>query len=148
MSVVIASKYQNGVIMMSDRQVTRYGIQAIKNSVEKIYKVPNTSIIIGGVGTLRDLQQIKKVSENLFNIREELTEKECIEAVDKITIEYRKNLYIEPNEIVKSLKSCFLFCDGYNINYIGFDLSVINNLDYFAIGSRRRSSNGLSKYSI
>lgn len=93
MSVVIASKYQNGVIMMSDRQVTRYGIQAIRNSVEKIYKVPNTSIIIGGVGTLRDLQQIKKVSENLFNIREELTEKECIEAVDKITIEYRKNLY-------------------------------------------------------
>lgn len=148
MSVVIASKYQNGVIMMSDRQVTRYGIQAIKNSVEKIYKVPNTSIIIGGVGTLRDLQQIKKVSENLFNIKEELTEKECIEAVDKITIEYRKNLYIEPNEIVKNLESCFLFCDGYNINYIGFDLSVINNLDYFAIGSRRRSSNGLFKYSI
>lgn len=148
MSVVIASKYQNGVIMMSDRQVTRYGIQAIKNSVEKIYKVPNTSIIIGGVGTLRDLQQIKKVSENLFNVREELTEKECIEAVDKITIEYRKNLYIEPNEIVKNLESCFLFCDGYNINYIGFDLSVINNLDYFAIGSRRRSSNGVSKYSI
>lgn len=30
MSVVIASKYQNGVIMMLDRQVTRYGIQAIK----------------------------------------------------------------------------------------------------------------------
>ena len=48
----------------------------------------------------------------------------------------------------KNLESCFLFCDGYNINYIGFDLSVINNLDYFAIGSRRRSSNGVSKYSI
>lgn len=133
MSIVIASKYQNGVIMMSDRQVTRYRIQAIKDSVEKIYAVPNTDVLIGGVGILRELQQIKKISGNIFN-NKDLTEKNCIDIVDKITHEFRDKEYINPASVVDNLDSQFLFCDAYNINYISGDLSVIGNLNYFAIG--------------
>lgn len=134
MSIVIASKYQNGVMLMADRQVTRYRIQAVKDSVEKIYSVPGEDILIGGVGTLRELQQIKKISTNIFDVSKKLTERNCIDAVDKITHEFRENGYINPNIVVDDLSSQFLFCDAYNINYVGGDLGVIGNLNYFAIG--------------
>ena len=134
MSVVIASKFNNGVIMMSDRQVTRYGIVAVKDSVEKIYNVPNTKFIMGGVGRLRTLQQVKKVSESIFTEVESVTEKNCIECLDKLTSEFRKNNYISGTEVLQELDSQFLICDGYNINFVGYDLDVINNLDYYAIG--------------
>lgn len=134
MSIVIASKYQNGVMLMSDRQVTRYGIYALKDSVEKIYSIPNTDFMLGGVGYLRTLQQIKKISKDIFKDESSLTEKSCVEVVDKITNEFRKNGYISPTEIVENLDSQFLFCDGYNINYVGNSLDVIGNLDYFAVG--------------
>lgn len=140
MSVVIASKFNNGVILASDRQVTHYG-NKIEDKVNKITKVENigTSIGFGGVGILRELQQLFKISSNIFNStgikRNGLTTYECIEALNKITPEFRENLFIEANQVVKHLYGDFIAADPYNIHYIGGDLAVISDLDYFAVGS-------------
>lgn len=134
MSIVIALKFSNGVLLASDRQVTRYG-KSIKDSCNKIFRVENNSrIAIGGVGKLRELQRMKKISRNLFSEISELSENSCVQLVNRLTLEYRNNLFIEPNEIIEMLDNEFIFADAYNINYICQDLSVVSNLDYFAIG--------------
>lgn len=133
MSVVIAMKFNNGIIMASDRQVTRNG-KAIKDSVNKIFRVGSSRFLVGGVGHLRELQSFKKVSKNLFTGILDLKEDSCVNIVDKLTIEYRNNLIIEAGGVIDSLDGEFILADAYNINYVGRDLSVVSNLDYFAIG--------------
>lgn len=139
MSVVIACKFNNGVIMAADRQVTHYG-NKMEDKVNKIMKVEGigASIGFGGVGILRELQQLFKISTNIFNSpgikRTGLTQSECIEALNKITSEFRDNLFIEANQVIQRLYGSFIAADAYNIHYIGGDLAVISNLDYFSIG--------------
>lgn len=133
MSVVVTLKFNNGILLASDRQVTRHG-KAVKDSCNKIFNVEGTKFAIGGVGRLKELQDFKRVSKNLFMGIKALDENSCISAISKLTIEYRTNLLIELGEVIESLDSEFILADAYNINYLCCDLSVISNLDYFAIG--------------
>lgn len=119
---------------MSDRQITRYG-SSIKDNINKIQKVEGSNIAIGGVGYLRELQQIFKISRNIFNISDELTQNECIQALGKLTNLYRENYFIEPSQIVDHLLGTFIAIDSYNINVIDSDLAVLSGFEYYAIGS-------------
>ena len=137
MSIVIAVKFNNGVIMASDKQVTSYG-NKIEDQVSKI-KLVNPGIMFGGVGLLRELQQLFLVSENLFNSKEifenGLTKEQCITAMNKLTIEFRNNLFIEQNKIVDQIYGRFIAADAYNINVIEGDLAILSGFKYYAIGS-------------
>lgn len=136
MSVVIAMKFNNGIIMASDRQVTSYGTK-IEDQVSKI-KMINPAIMFGGVGLLRELQQLFLVSENLFNSKEilqtGLTKDQCILAMNKLTIEFRNNLFIEQNKVIDQIYGRFIAADAYNINVIEGDLAVLSGFKYYAIG--------------
>lgn len=141
MSVVIALKFNNGVLLASDRQVTRYG-KAIKDQCNKIFQVANSKFAVGGVGTLRESQIMKKIANDLFVGYSELNESNCVSLLNRITPLFRNNLLIESNEIVDSLEGTFIFADAYNINCIGSDLSVLSDLDYYSIGCGEESVMG------
>lgn len=137
MSVVIACKFKNGVVLASDRQVTSYGSYKNEDKANKITQVGPISF--GGVGSLRELQQMFKVVPDIFNIseikRNNLTLEECLEAVNRITIKFRENLFIEHNQIVDSLYGDFIAADAYNIFSISGCLSVMSDFDYLSVGS-------------
>ena len=106
-----------------------------ENNVNKIYKIDGANIGIGGVGSLRELQQIFKVAPNIFNINNRLTQEECVYCLGKLTNQFRENFFIEPTQIVKDLYGRFIVVDSYNINVIDSDLAVLSNFDYYAIGA-------------
>lgn len=133
MSVVIACKFNNGVILASDRQVTR-GFEKIENKVTKVHKVEGKNMAIGTVGRLRDLQMMNVASSKLFSNIDELDEESCIKIMNSLTRVYREFEFIEPGKIVTDIDSLFLFVDPYNINFIGSDLGVLSGFDYYAIG--------------
>lgn len=134
MSVVIACKFNNGTIVASDRQVTMY-MNKVENSVSKTMKIDNKNIIVGGVGLLRDLQNMFNISNSLFeDVMNQLNEKELIRIVhNKLTNIFKEHQYIESNQILR-MASSFLMVDPYNINLLCGDLSILSNFDYFAIG--------------
>lgn len=134
MSVVIACKFNNGVVMAADRQVTRWQ-DKIEDSVNKIKEVGNKNIIIGGVGYLRDLQNMFYISSKLFNDVKELNETELVSTINsKLTNLYRENQFISSTDILNKCNSEFIISDSYNINLLCGDLSVLSGFDYYAIG--------------
>ena len=134
MSVVIACKFNNGIIVASDRQVTR-GYEKVEDKISKVQKIDGKSMIIGGVGSLRDLQKMKAASTKLFSKSDKLIENECVKIVNNISSVYQELGFIEPGKIIQSLNGEYLFVDSYNINFVGCDLGVISEFDYYAIGS-------------
>lgn len=137
MSVVIACKFKNGVVLASDRQVTSYGSFKNEDKANKI--IQSGPLAFGGVGSLRELQQMFKIFPDIFNISEakksNLTLEECLEAVNRITIKFRENLFIEHSQIVDSLYGDFVVADAYNIFSISSCLSVMSDFDYYSVGS-------------
>lgn len=134
MSVVIACKFNNGVIVASDRQVTRGYYEKLEDKVTKQIKVEGKNITIGSVGSLRELQKMKLVANKLFKDVIDLNEDECIKLTNNITRVYRDFEFIEPTQIVKELNNVYLLTDPYNINLMTNDLSIMSNFDYYAIG--------------
>lgn len=137
MSVVIACKFKNGVILASDRQVTSYGTYKNEDKANKITQLG--PIAFGGVGSLRELQQMFKILPDIFDIQEirkdDLTMDECLEAVNRITTKFRENLFIEHNQVVDSLYGDFIVADAYGIFSIAGCLSVMSDFDYYSIGA-------------
>lgn len=134
MSVVIALKFNNGVMMASDRQVT-YGWHLKKeNSVNKIFKIGESNKWMGGVGSLRGLQQMQQVAPKIFDITKELNQDNCIKALEKISDVYADKGYIKHGEIVDRLENSFILCDGYNITDIEHDMAVMSGYEYYAVG--------------
>lgn len=133
MSVVIALKFKNGVILGNDKQVTM-GWNKKENAITKVRKFEEKQMAIGGVGTIRELQKIFTIERGLLENVTRLSEANCVGVVNNITGEYRKNGYVGREEVVDSLDGSYIFADAYNINYVAFDLGVIPDLDYFAIG--------------
>lgn len=133
MSVVIALKFKNGVILGSDRQVTM-GWNKQENTVTKVRKFEEKNMAIGGVGSIRELQKMFTIERSLLENVSKLTEANCVGVVNNITNEYRKFSYIGREEVITYLDGSFIFADAYNINYVAHDLGIVPNLDYFAIG--------------
>ena len=135
MSIVIASKFKNGILLASDRQVTYYGSK-VEDQANKIKKIEDQPLLIGGVGYLRELQQIFSISKEWFSDFgiKQLTNDVCISYINKLTSIFREKQFIQENQIVGGLNGRFLIMDPYNINVISQDLSVMSNFDYFAIG--------------
>lgn len=134
MSVVVACKFNNGIVIASDRQVTK-GHEKLEDKVSKIHKIDGKSMVIGGVGSLRELQKMKTASSKLFLKSNELTENECVKIVNSISNIYQELNYVEPGKVVQFLDGEYLFVDSYNINFVGYDMGVISGFDYCAIGS-------------
>lgn len=141
MSVVIACKFNNGVVIASDRQVTR-GYEKVEDKISKVQKIDGKSIIIGGVGSLRDIQKMKAASTKLFSTSDKLTENECIKIINNISSVYQELGLIETGKIIQSLDGEYLFVDSYNINFVGYDLGVISGFDYYVIGSGNNLATG------
>lgn len=134
MSVVIACKFNNGVIVASDRQVTRGYYEKLEDKVTKQIKIEGKNITIGSVGSLRELQKMKLVANKLFRDINDLNEDECIKLTNNITRVYRDFEFIEPTQIIKELNNVYLLTDPYNINLMTNDLSIMSDFDYYAIG--------------
>lgn len=135
MSIVIGCKFNNGVMFASDRQVTSWG-NKLEDQVNKAIKIENQPLLLGGVGYLRELQQIFSISKEWFddfNMRF-LNEKLTIDYVNRLTNIFREKEFIPREAIVSGLRGTFLLADPYEIQVIGGDLSVTGNLDYYAIG--------------
>lgn len=134
MSVVIACKFNNGVIVASDRQVTRGYYEKLEDKVTKQIKIEGKNITIGSVGSLRELQKMKLIANKLFRDINDLNEDECIKLTNNITRVYRDFEFIEPTQIIKELNNVYLLTDPYNINLMTNDLSIMSDFDYYAIG--------------
>lgn len=133
MSVVVACKFKNGVVMASDRRVSRY-LEGIDDKINKSMKIENKNMLIGGVGYLKDLQNMFFISNELFKEVIEANEKQLLKALyTKLTPLYRDNMFIEANQVAK-FNSQFIVADPYHINLLSGDLSLIPDFDYYAIG--------------
>ena len=134
MSVVIACKFNNGVIVASDRQVTRGYYEKLEDKVTKQIKIEGKNITIGSVGSLRELQKMKLIANKLFRDINDLNEDECIKLTNNITRVYRDFEFIEPTQIIKELNNVYLLTDPYNIKLMTNDLTIMSDFDYYAIG--------------
>lgn len=135
MSIVIACKFKNGILFESDRQVTYNGNRS-ENQVNKIMKVEDQPLVIGGVGLLRELQQLFYISKDWFSDfnGKDLSTNTCITYINRLTNLFREKQFICENQIIDHLQGSFILADPYNINVISQDLSVLSNFDYYAIG--------------
>ena len=105
MSIVIGCKFNNGVMFASDRQVTSWG-NKLEDQVNKAIKIENQPLLLGGVGYLRELQQIFSISKEWFddfNMRF-LNEKLTIDYVIRLTNILKKKKFIPKEAIVKGLR--------------------------------------------
>ena len=138
MSVVIAAKYRDGVVIASDRQVTSGTLK--HNNATKIHKFKYSNSAIGVVGYLRDC--------NLMRVMEEIVPYKDI--LDKISIteDYVTRVFvpaiynymntnhrINTGEENGTMNSIMLYATKDRIFEIGEDFSVIENEDsYLTIG--------------
>lgn len=136
MSVIIALKFINGVIVGSDRQVT-YGHLKNKDSICKTYITKDGSKCIGGAGSLRGLQQIQGIADELLQGKENLSTDTLVEKLNNLTPLFRKYNYISSQDIIDYIDNELLICDCYNINLVDGSLGVVPYKDYCAVGSGR-----------
>lgn len=140
MSIVIAVKYDNGIAIAADREVT-HGVYKYSNSVAKIHQYPYSKVVIGTVGRLRPLQ-ILFTEDEIIDYKDILDNKEidkkyCIRTIvpklfkimkENETIEKREEEYLFLNTfILATPKSAFMIDrDG--------TVTEINQKYYLAIG--------------
>lgn len=151
MSVVIGIKTKDGVVIGSDRQVTKGQLKTnLTGDNSKIWPVDNfEKIIMGGVGSLRSIQIIQ-------TMRKMITLDELMDGIDYSFVV--RNLY---NKIFKELVDygripkdvngnfiptfdcAFLFAIQNNLFAIEQDGSVIDTDDYIVIGSGEEVASGV-----
>lgn len=147
MSVVVAFKYKNGVIMGADKRVT-YGWHLKDDIVSKITMTQYTQHGMGSVGDL--------LHNNLLHVKDELMDYKDI--LDKTEVDLSYMIaHIVPN-LKMYLKSCgalseengvacvpsaFLYCTKDKIFQIGGDFSVIEYPSWGVIGCGEELVTGL-----
>lgn len=138
MSVIIALKYNKGIILGADSQITNNHIKI--NNVTKIHESKYSNTAIGTAGSLRVLNLIKSI-DDLMDYKDildkvELNEKYIVtNIIPKLTNMLEKSgcLYKENNII--STDNEFLIISNKKIFNIGFDFSVLEFDKYASIGS-------------
>ena len=138
MSVVVAIKYKDGVLLGGDTQITEDGhLSAFTDS--KIFKNKYSNTAIGIVGALRDLNLLeneeeyidyKSILDKTF-IDKKYVISNVVPKIFKI-LEKNHRLYKE-NELLYSYSEC-LFGTSNSIFNIGFDGAVSEKEKYYAIG--------------
>ncbi len=145
MSVIVAKKEENRVIMACDTQVTH---GQTKGSVTKIFKnKKNDNIICGVVGSLRDLNLLSSMEDLIddFSIRRDLVDTDSIitNTIPKIKEFFKKEGRIVSTEDGDIMHSSFIISYKNSIWTIGGDFSVKEVDDFVAIGSPEEFAMGV-----
>lgn len=139
MSVVVAIKYDKGMLLGADRQISS-GHLAL-GETQKVYKSQYSNTAWGSVGCLRILDLISCNVDDLMSYKDILDKVELDKPyvvnviVPKIFIKLKEynQAYLENNLL--SIDNQFLVCDYDSIFKIDTDGSVIEFDKYYAIGS-------------
>lgn len=141
MSVVVGLKYKNKVWLACDRQVTSGDTKTIlQHSHNKIVHVPNREgILVGSVGLLRGINLLETNNsyiDELCYLRGEIDYDYMVNAFPLLVKELFVNYeMISDDEKVLNLRNEFLVAVDENLYSVGFDGSVLEIDDFFAIGS-------------
>ena len=139
MSVVVAVKYDNGVVIGSDTQITHYG--HLKNNIqEKVFKSKYSNTAIGITGSLRDMDLISCNIEDLMKPEDILNKipfnkKYIVNNVVTRIFSLLKHYDRVNLEEKARLESDMIVVDSDNIFVISFDGSVLEFDKYATIGS-------------
>lgn len=142
MSVVVAMKSKNGVILGADSQITMGGVSktSMCNSNYKIWH-PNeyANIVIGSVGSVRELNIIKSTKDLIEEVRYIKKDIDFDYIVNDLVSKMRKTVI--DKKAVEDDKKAFRFNNNYiiaiddKLYQIQNDCSVIEIDSYTAIGS-------------
>lgn len=139
MSVVVAIKYDKGMLLGADRQISSDHLAS--GEAQKVYKSQYSNTAWGSVGCLRILDLISCNVDDLMSYKDILDKVELDKqyvvnvVVPKIFIKLKEynQAYLENNLL--SIDNQFLICDYDSIFKIDTDGSVIEFGKYYAIGS-------------
>lgn len=139
MSVVVAIKYDKGMLLGADRQISSGHLAS--GETQKVYKSQYSNTAWGSVGCLRILDLISCNVDDLMSYKDILDKVELDKpyvvnvVVPKIFIKLKEynQAYLENNLL--SIDNQFLICDYDSIFKIDTDGSVIEFGKYYAIGS-------------
>lgn len=139
MSVVVVIKYDKGMLLGADRQISSGHLAS--GETQKVYKSQYSNTAWGSVGCLRILDLISCNVDDLMSYKDILDKVELDKpyvvnvVVPKIFIKLKEynQAYLENNLL--SIDNQFLVCDYDSIFKIDTDGSVIEFDKYYAIGS-------------
>lgn len=139
MSVVVAIKYDKGMLLGADRQISSGHLAS--GETQKVYKSQYSNTAWGSVGCLRILDLISCNVDDLMSYKDILDKVELDKpyvvnvVVPKIFIKLKEynQAYLENNLL--SIDNQFLICDYDSIFKIDTDGSVVEFDKYYAIGS-------------
>ena len=139
MSVVVAIKYDKGMLLGADRQISSGHLAS--SETQKVYKSQYSNTAWGSVGCLRILDLISCNVDDLMSYKDILDKVELDKpyvvnvVVPKIFIKLKEynQAYLENNLL--SIDNQFLICDYDSIFKIDTDGSVIEFGKYYVIGS-------------
>ncbi len=111
MSIVIAVKYDNGIAIAADREVT-HGIYKYSTSVAKIHQYPYSKVVIGTVGRLRPLQ-ILFAEDEIIDYKDILDNKEIDKKYCIKTLVPKLFKIMKENEIIEKREEEYLFLNTF-----------------------------------
>lgn len=137
MSVIIALKYKNGVLIGADKQSSYYNTKY--NNVTKINKTKYSNNCIGVTGALRDANIILNEDElmNYIDIldKKEVNFKYVVNTIVPNLFEIlRKNHRVNSIHNVETLESTFIYCTSKNLYVIYDDGAIIEGEKFITIG--------------
>lgn len=137
MSVIVALKYNNGVLIGADKQATCGNIK--KDNAQKIYKMKYSNTSMGAVGYLRDANILETLEEVIYY--KDILNKTKIDrkyVVSKVVPNLFENFEnfnrVEEKNGVKKLLSYFIFCTNNKIFEINGDGAVSEHDNFLAMG--------------
>lgn len=145
MSIIVGLKYNNGVVIASDKQATSYDIKY--DNVTKIKKTKYSKHCIGSTGYLRDGNILLSIDE-LMNYKDILDKIEVDSnymintiIVNLFNVLRKYNRLIQSDGIEMS-KSEFIYCTSKNLYLITCDGGLIENDKYILSGCGSDSVRG------
>lgn len=145
MSIIIALKNKDGIIVGADKQITCMGNSF--HTANKIKQFKYSNIIIGTVGYLRDSQIIEK-QEEIINW-EDIVKKIHINynyIIDKFIFNiyniFKSENRIRTEDNIDSFNSDFLIATNEGLFIIENDMSIIECENFATIGSGLELVNG------
>lgn len=138
MSVIVALKYKNGVVIGADKQCSSFNIKE-DNNVIKINKTKYSNNCVGVVGCLRDANIILNKDElmNYIDIldKREIDFKYVVNTIVPNLFEtLRKSNRVNSLNNIETLKSTFVYCTNKNLYIIFGDGAVVEREDFITVG--------------
>ena len=136
MSVIVALKYKNGVLIGADKQCSSFNIKEDNNAI-KINKTKYSNNCMGVVGSLRDANIILNKDELMIDIldKKEIDFKYVVNIIVPNLFEIlRKNNRVSSLNNIETLSSTFVYCTNKNLYMIFGDGAVVEREDFITVG--------------